>query len=377
MTRKTLARITAGLALGATVFSSVPSVAVADTASELQAQLDAANAHLDELYSKASEANELVLQAEQNLSETSAEIETKQTELEAAQEVLANRVSSDYKTGGVSLLSIIFNSSSFDDMVSRITYASKASASDAETIQQVKDIQAELDAKKAEQQQLLSEQQSQQAELESSAAEATSYVSSLDSQVQAALAEEQAARAAEQAALAAEAQQQVEANNGNYVEETEDGGTTTVTPSATTTTTNDEDDQPASNNTTTNTGSNSAASEESSSGGFTQSQRNAIVSAAWGKVGCAYVYGASGPDAYDCSGFVQYCYSTIGIYLDHYSYSQGSFGHATSNPQAGDIVYYGGHVGIYVGNGMMIDAGNESTGVIYREVYGSPSYRTL
>lgn len=94
-------------------------------------------------------------------------------------------------------------------------------------------------------------------------------------------------------------------------------------------------------------------------------------------VGCSYVYGATGPNAYDCSGFVQYCYAQAGISLPRTSYDQGACGTTTSNPQAGDIVCWGSHVGIYIGGGMMIDAGNPSVGVSYRSVYGSPWYQTL
>ena len=74
---------------------------------------------------------------------------------------------------------------------------------------------------------------------------------------------------------------------------------------------------------------------------------------------------------------MQYCYAQAGISLPRTSYAQGACGTTTSNPQAGDIVCWGGHVGIYIGGGMMIDAGNPSVGVSYRSVYGSPWYQTL
>lgn len=348
-----------------------PAPASADTSDQLQAQLDAANATLSGLYSQAEEASEKVNETQTQLDETKQEIEQKEKDLSVAQDVLAARVSSNYKTGGVSLVTILFESSNFDDLVSRIYYASKVSASDASVIQEVKDIKTELDAKKTEQEQLLEEQKEQQAALDSAVSESESYVSSLSAELQEALAAEQAAREAEQAAAAAAAAEAAAANEGNYVD-----GTTNEAQQ-------NQDNQTAQNENNSNSNSNSnsntsdTSNNNSSSGSLTQAQRNAIVSAAWAKVGCSYVYGASGPSSYDCSGFTQYCYAAAGISLPRSSYSQGGCGSATSNPQAGDLVCWGGHVGIYLGGGMMIDAGNPSVGVSYRAVYGSPWYRTF
>ena len=356
--RRTIVRATAGLVLGATVLTGLPAIALADTPAELQAKLDQANSHLSGLYDEASRVSEEVNKTQEDLDATNAEIEQKTADLAQAQDVLSRRVASNYKTGGVSLVSILFDSTSFEDMVNRITYASKVSDSDAKIIQQVKDIQSELDQKRAEQQQLLDDLKAQQTELDGKVAEAQSYVNSLDQQVQDALEAERAAAAAAAEAAQRDAERNAENNGGNYVPNT-----------------GNQNANNNSNNNTNNGGSNSGSG--SASGSLSASQRNAIVSAAWSKVGCSYVYGATGPNAYDCSGFVQYCYAQAGISLPRTSYDQGACGTTTSNPQAGDIVCWGGHVGIYIGGGMMIDAGNPSVGVSYRSVYGSPWYQTL
>lgn len=79
--------------------------------------------------------------------------------------------------------------------------------------------------------------------------------------------------------------------------------------------------------------------------------------------GKPYVWGAAGPDAYDCSGLTMAAYQHAGIDLPHSSQAQSTMGVAVSrsNLQPGDLVFFGNpvhHVGIYVGDGKMVDAPN-------------------
>ena len=365
-------------AVAAAGLGVAPTPAYADvTSADLQAQLDEANSHLNDLYAQAEQASEQVNQTQSDLDATNAEIAQKQDELKQAQGVLAERVSSSYKTGDVSLASIILDSNSFDDMVTRITYASKVSDSDAKAIQDVKDIEADLSAKQTEQQQLLVQHQAQQEELSGKVSETQDYVNSLDQQVQEKIAEEQAAHEAAQEAARQAAQQQAQADGGyvsaNDVTPTPDEGSNGTSTGGGSQSTNTNTNTKS--NTSTNT--NNGGSSNSSSSGLTQTQRDAIVSAAWSKVGSSYVYGATGPNSFDCSGFTRWCYAQAGISLPRTSESQGGWGVATSNPQPGDLVCWGGHVGIYLGGGMMIDAGNPSVGVSYRAAYSGHWFRTM
>jgi cell wall-associated NlpC family hydrolase len=77
--------------------------------------------------------------------------------------------------------------------------------------------------------------------------------------------------------------------------------------------------------------------------------------------GDPYVWGAAGPNAFDCSGLVMWAYAQVGISLPHYTVAQYNMGvHvAQSQLQPGDLVFfYAGiqHVGLYIGNGLMVDA---------------------
>ena len=86
-----------------------------------------------------------------------------------------------------------------------------------------------------------------------------------------------------------------------------------------------------------------------------------VVSYAYGFLGTPYVYGATGPDSFDCSGFTSYVYrNSVGMEITRTTYSQMGVGTAVSYDQLqpGDLVFtYGGdHVGIYVGGGNYIHA---------------------
>lgn len=83
--------------------------------------------------------------------------------------------------------------------------------------------------------------------------------------------------------------------------------------------------------------------------------------AALSRVGDPYVWGAAGPNAFDCSGLVVWAYAQIGISLDHFTGDLWNEGEHISRSQLrpGDLVFFFadlGHVGIYVGDGLMVDA---------------------
>jgi peptidoglycan DL-endopeptidase CwlO len=87
------------------------------------------------------------------------------------------------------------------------------------------------------------------------------------------------------------------------------------------------------------------------------------LQAALTRAGDPYVWGAAGPSAFDCSGLVVWAYAQEGIALPHYTGSLWNSGvHvARQDLEPGDLVFFGAdisHVGIYVGEGMMIDAPN-------------------
>jgi cell wall-associated NlpC family hydrolase len=103
----------------------------------------------------------------------------------------------------------------------------------------------------------------------------------------------------------------------------------------------------------------------------------AAVQFAMAQVGDAYVYGAAGPDAYDCSGLTMAAWAQAGVSLPHSSSAQYGSGPQVSASalQPGDLVFYYSpisHVGMYIGNGQIVHAANPSTGVQVAGLYSMP-----
>lgn len=106
------------------------------------------------------------------------------------------------------------------------------------------------------------------------------------------------------------------------------------------------------------------------------SSASALISVASSKLGSPYVYGAKGPNSFDCSGFIYWCLNQVGV-RQSYLTSSGwrSAGRYTkisnfSSLQAGDIIVVKGHVGIVAGGGTVIDASSSNGKVVHRSLSG-------
>jgi len=94
------------------------------------------------------------------------------------------------------------------------------------------------------------------------------------------------------------------------------------------------------------------------------------------KVGDPYVWGAAGPSSFDCSGLVLWAYAQVGISLLHFTGDQWNEGEHISRDQLepGDLVFFFpdiSHVGLYVGNGLMVDAPTFGIPVHVEPIYWS------
>ena len=111
------------------------------------------------------------------------------------------------------------------------------------------------------------------------------------------------------------------------------------------------------------------------------SKQKKVVALASSKLGKRYVWGATGPYSFDCSGLTMYVYKhALGVNLPHYSVSQLYYGKTVSTKklQKGDLLFFGSkrapsHVGIYVGGNKFVHASSPTVGVIKSTVSTRPS----
>ena len=312
---------------------------------------------------------------ESELIQTGEDITKAQSDLVVAQKkekeqyaAMKKRIKYMYEAGNDSAFETLVTSDDFTDLLSKAEYVQNVHSYDrkqlqeyVETKQQISDLKDSLEKDQKELESKQVEYEKQGDNLNNLITSKSSEVANLDSEIQAAAeaaareAAERAAReAAEKAAKEAE-RQQAAASNNNAASTSNRNNTTSNrnnTTSSSTATSNR-------NNTTSSSSSASAATKPSnSSSSTTTSGTNAnggsIVSRAYSQLGKPYVWGACGPNSFDCSGFVSYCltgsYSRLGTTLTFMGWTR------VSNPQPGDVVTTATHCGIYIGNGQMIHA---------------------
>lgn len=335
--------LTGAAALGA-LSVMAPTTAFAETAAEKQAEADAVRNQLIGLQADL-EAAEISYyaalderDAAQNAMEAEqAKIDDANSQIEDLQDKLGSRARNMYRNGSTSFVDFVLGAASFEEFTQNWDLLNKMNENDADMVDQTKTLREELQAAKdefARQEQIASakadEAKQIQSEVQAKVDQATELVNSLDAEAQELLQQEQAAAAAAAAAEAAaeaERQRQAEAaanaqqpssgngggggnNNGNY--------TPVVTPS-----------RPV--------------------GSY-----DSVVGYAMSRIGCPYIWGAEGPDSFDCSGLVTWAYRQVGISLPHQSeaqYSAAARVVSVSEARPGDVLWRYGHVGIAVSAG--------------------------
>lgn len=138
--------------------------------------------------------------------------------------------------------------------------------------------------------------------------------------------------------------------------------------------------------TTTSSGTSAGASTTSASTGSTQPSGDvqaaiagsAIIAEAAKYVGVPYVSGGASPSGFDCSGFVSYVYAQFGISLPRSSSAYWGVGVTVSDPQPGDIIVTSGHLGLYAGPNLQIDAPRPGKTIQFRAIWQSnPTFKRV
>lgn len=308
---------------------------------------------------------------ESELIQTGEDITKAQSDLVVAQKkekeqyaAMKKRIKYMYEAGNDSAFETLVTSDDFTDLLSKAEYVQNVHSYDrkqlqeyVETKQQISDLKDSLEKDQKELESKQVEYEKQGDNLNNLITSKSSEVANLDSEIQAAAeaaAREAAERAAREAAAKEAERQQAAASNNNAASTSNRNNTTSNrnnTTSSSTATSNR-------NNTTSSSSASVATKPSHSSSSTTTSGTNAnggsIVSRAYSQLGKPYVWGACGPNSFDCSGFVSYCltgsYTRLGTTLTFMGWTR------VSNPQPGDVVTTATHCGIYIGNGQMIHA---------------------
>lgn len=116
--------------------------------------------------------------------------------------------------------------------------------------------------------------------------------------------------------------------------------------------------------------------------GASNSTGQAALEAAETKIGAPYVWGATGPDAFDCSGLTSWAYKQAGVDIPRTSEQQAASGTPVdiNDLQPGDLVtFYEGasHVGIYAGDGQVLNAPSAGQPVSYAPIDSMPIYNAV
>jgi cell wall-associated NlpC family hydrolase len=262
------------------------------------------------------------------------ELKVAKHNLKAGQRVIAQRLVTLYTSDQASTLEVVLGARSLDDMITRMDSAKSVTGLDARVLAQVKTFRAavkrnhELLAKaRVSQQRVVSQRAAAKASIESQISRQQSLLSSIKGQI----AQIIAAERARQLQMAAAAQARLAAAHRVSQAQAQDTvvGASAIAPQADTV----------------------VAPPSSFSG---------AVGVAMAQLGKPYVWAASGPDSFDCSGLIIYAFSAVGRSLPHSTYALYNLGVPVSRDQLqpGDLVFFDGlgHAGIYIGGDQFVHA---------------------
>jgi cell wall-associated NlpC family hydrolase len=289
-------------------------------------------AKVDKLYDEAEQANEKYTGAkeqqgklEKQVSDLQDKVARGQDELNELRDGLGSMASAQYRTGGIDPSIQLFLSSNPDDYLEKASTLDQISAQQAESLSQIQ----------AKQRSLAQERKEAQGKV-NDLADTRKELGKKKKEVQGKLADAQkllnTLTAAERASLTAD---DARANRG-------------------------------------------AGDRVDLGASVPASQRaGAAFAAAQGVLGSPYVYGASGPGSFDCSGLTSWAYAQAGVSIPRTSEAQANAGPhlGMSQLKQGDLVIFYGdahHVGLYAGNGMVLHAPKPGAQVRYESINNMP-----
>ncbi|MDK0969085.1 NlpC/P60 family protein [Clostridium perfringens] len=380
---------------------------------ELEDKIDGLSAKIEPLFFQVEKNKEEIAKTEESISSVKGQIEESKKKIEKQQEVLGQRIRATYKSGGqANYLTALLDSNGIGDFLSKAQAISKVMGMDKQVIDELTSEKEKLDSqvkeledKTAELNKLNSETQSKIDELNKMKSEQEVAIKDMKSEQEKVVGElaplerqlietwtskinsNSSINDLNQAVTALRGLRnqiktpEVDAEAVQAIEKAKDLIETKKAEEAVSSAPNRGGDV--------NTGgsSSNSGSSSSSNGGSTvappsSGAASAVVSYAYQFIGRPYVFGATGPDSFDCSGFTSYVYrNAVGREITRTTYTQINQGRPVSRDQLqpGDLVFTNGvgHVGIYVGGGQMIHAARPGVGVIVGPIYNFSSARRI
>ncbi|MEU3345718.1 NlpC/P60 family protein [Streptomyces sp. NPDC006700] len=309
------------------------SAQAANAAPSAKPSKDEVKSKVDELYQQAEQATEKYNGAKEKQEKLQKEISTiqdnvarGQQDLNKLRDGLGSLAAGQYRTGGIDPSLQLFLSSDPDDYLDKASTLDQLSGQQVEALKKIQDKQRELAQERSEASSKLKDLAATRTELGNKKTEVQGKLAEAQRLLNSLTAQEKAALAAEQDRASRASADRVQLGNA----------------------------APASG------------------------RAGAAFAAAQSKIGSPYVYGATGPSSYDCSGLTSWAYAQAGVSIPRTSEAQANAGtriYSQSQLQVGDLVIFYGdqhHVGLYAGNGQVLHAPRTGTVVRYEPISNMP-----
>jgi cell wall-associated NlpC family hydrolase len=307
------------------------------------AQIHESDIQLEQAIESYNYANVQLGQIDADLSSNAHHLVVAQKSLKSAQAHIAQRLRALYVNGDQGgAVEILLGAENLDDLLGRLDMVQRVGDQDAKVLADVKAFRKEvthrrerLKTAREDQAKIVADRANQKQSIESQLAQRQQMLAGIQSEIKQLQAEE----ALRQAQLQREAEARLAAQ-----QRAASTARATATEIAAGSFTASIDSTPS----------------DSLIPALPPSQYGGVVGIAMQELGKPYVWGASGPSAFDCSGLVAYVYAQVGVSLPHNAAAQYGYGSpvAYEDLQAGDLVFFSGlgHVGIYIGAGQFIHA---------------------
>ncbi|TRV75048.1 glycoside hydrolase [Streptomyces sp. 130] len=331
---------------------------------------------VDDLYRQAGTATQKYNRAKEATDEQKARVDAllddvaERTEkLNDARRTLGNYAAAQYRTGGLAPTATFFLADDPQSFFDQTHLMDRMAERQQQAVTEFRTQQAKASKQRAEAVESLETLTESQAELRTSKqnvrtklTEARTLLSKLTAEEKARLAELEREKEAEAKRKAAElAEKQAAARKEAEQKAKESAG---------------------SGGTETGSGSGSGTGTGTGTGSSASTKAEKVLAFARAQIGKPYVWGATGPSSYDCSGLTQAAWKAAGVDLPRTTWDQVNVGTrvATADLQPGDLVFFYddiSHVGIYKGDGMMIHAPKPGANVREESIYYMPIYGSV